>query len=368
MKSVVVRSVSKLWGEARAVADISFEIEQGTLAVLLGPSGCGKSTTLRLIAGLDEPTMGTIEIAGKDVTGLTGSSRGVAMVFQSYALFPHLTVADNITFGLSVRGTPKAEMAVRLAKVAALLGLEPLLRRKPGQLSGGQQQRVALGRALIAEAPVCLLDEPLSNLDAQLRQELRHEIRALQRRLGVTMVYVTHDQTEAMSMADRVILMRGGRIEQNGTPADLYERPATLFTARFIGSAPMTILDLDEGAGGAVIAGAASPPLFAGSGKGRVLGLRPEDIAVDSAGKRGLLHATVTAVEYLGAEALVTCALGDRNILARTRGGAAPTVGAPVSLSWPPSAVHVFDAASGKRLTIECHAAAPTPRLHTLQS
>ena len=370
MKSVVVRSVSKLWGEARAVDDVSFEVEQGTLAVLLGPSGCGKSTTLRMIAGLDEPTSGTIEIAGKDVTGLTGSSRGVAMVFQSYALFPHLTVADNITFGLSVRGTARPEMAARLDKVAALLGLEPLLRRKPSQLSGGQQQRVALGRALIAEAPVCLLDEPLSNLDAQLRQELRHEIRALQQRLGVTMVYVTHDQTEAMSMADRVILMRGGRIEQNGTPADLYERPANIFTARFIGSAPMTFLDLDDGQAdglaGAVIAGTSSPALFAGPGKGRVLGLRPEDIAVDGANKSGLLHATVTAVEYLGAEALVTCALGDRSILARTRGAAAPAVGAQVSLSWLPSAAHVFDAASGKRLTIDSHAATTTPRLHTL--
>ncbi|MDI1345062.1 MAG: ABC transporter ATP-binding protein [Pseudolabrys sp.] len=366
MKSVVVRSVSKLWGEARAVDDVSFEVEQGTLAVLLGPSGCGKSTTLRMIAGLDEPTSGSIEIAGKDVSGLTGSSRGVAMVFQSYALFPHLTVADNITFGLSVRGTPKPEMAARLDKVAALLGLEPLLRRKPSQLSGGQQQRVALGRALIAEAPVCLLDEPLSNLDAQLRQELRHEIRALQQRLGVTMVYVTHDQTEAMSMADRIILMRGGKIEQNGTPADLYERPANIFTARFIGGAPMSFLDLDDGAGGAVIAGTSSPPLFAGPGKGRVLGLRPEDIAVDDAHKSGLLHATVTGVEYLGAEALVTCALGDRSILARTRGAAAPAIGAQVSLSWHPSAAHVFDAASGKRLTIDSHAATPTPRLHTL--
>jgi sn-glycerol 3-phosphate transport system ATP-binding protein len=361
VKSVVVRSVSKLWGEARAVDDVSFEVEQGTLAVLLGPSGCGKSTTLRMIAGLDEPTMGTIEIAGKDVSGLTGSSRGVAMVFQSYALFPHLSVADNITFGLSVRGTAKAEMAARLAKVAALLGLEPLLRRKPTQLSGGQQQRVALGRALIAEAPVCLLDEPLSNLDAQLRQELRHEIRALQQRLGVTMVYVTHDQTEAMSMADRVILMRGGKIEQNGTPADLYERPANIFTARFIGGAPMTFLDLDDGAGGAVIAGATSPPLFAGSGKGRVLGLRPEDIAVDGAGKSGLLHATVTSIEYLGAEALVTCALGDRPVLARTRGAGAPAVGAKVGLSWEPSAAHVFDASSGKRLVTDRGEATTSP-------
>ena len=200
--------------------------------MLLGPSGCGKSTMLRLIAGLDEPTAGSIEIDGRDVRGLTGSARGVAMVFQSYALFPHLSVADNITFGLSVRGMAKAEMAQRLGQIAALLGLETLLRRKPAQLSGGQQQRVALGRALIAEAPVCLLDEPLSNLDAQFRQELRREIRALQQRLGITMIYVTHDQTEAMSMADRVILMRGRthRAERHaGRPlraaGDLVRRP-----------------------------------------------------------------------------------------------------------------------------------------------
>ena len=362
--------MTKSFDATTAVADVSFSVEHGDLTVLLGPSGCGKSTMLRMIAGLEEPTAGTIEIGGRDVAGLTGAARGVAMVFQSYALFPHLSVADNIAFGLSVRRTPKSEIAQRLAKIANVLGLEALLARKPGQLSGGQQQRVALGRALIAEAPVCLLDEPLSNLDAQLRQELRHEIRALQQRLGVTMVYVTHDQTEAMSMADRVILMRGGKIEQNGTPADLYERPANIFTARFIGSAPMTFLDLEDGQAdglaGAVIAGTSSPPLIAGPGKGRVLGLRPEDIAVDGSNKRGLLHAIVTAVEYLGAEALVTCALGDRSILARTRGAAAPAVGAPVSLSWLPSAAHVFDAASGKRLTIDSHAAAPTPRLHTL--
>ena len=199
MQSVVVRSLTKTWGETTAVDDVSFAVLPGQLVVLLGPSGCGKSTTLRLVAGLDEPTAGTIEIGGKDVRGLTGAARGVAMVFQSYALLPHLSAADNITFGLSVRGTPRMEIARRLDRVAELLDLKVLLGRKPGQLSGGQQQRVALGRALIAEAPVCLLDEPLSNLDAQLRQDLRREIRALQQRLRITMIYVTHDQTEAIA-------------------------------------------------------------------------------------------------------------------------------------------------------------------------
>jgi sn-glycerol 3-phosphate transport system ATP-binding protein len=366
MSSVEVRSVTKAWGETRAVDDISFSVAKGELVVLLGPSGCGKSTMLRMIAGLDEPTTGTIAIERRDVAGLTGSARGVAMVFQSYALFPHLTVADNITFGLSVRGTSKQEMGERLARTAALLDLDKLLRRKPAQLSGGQQQRVALGRALIAEAPVCLLDEPLSNLDAQLRQELRHEIRALQQRLGITMIYVTHDQTEAMSMADRVILMRGGRIEQNGQPADLYERPATLFAARFIGGAPMNFLDLDDAPLGAVISGTTGPPLFAGPGRGRVLGLRPEDVAVDRANGRAAFHATVTAVEYLGAEALVSCNLGDRAIQARTRGDGAPPIGTAVGLSWDAAASHVFDAASGKRLNLDACTAALSPQLHSV--
>ncbi len=366
MISVDVRSVTKLWGETRAVDDVSFTVAKGEMIVLLGPSGCGKSTMLRLIAGLDEPTTGRIEIEGRDVGGLTGSARGVAMVFQSYALFPHLTVADNITFGLSVRGIARQDMARRLDKIAALLGLEALLRRKPAQLSGGQQQRVALGRALIAEAPVCLLDEPLSNLDAQLRQELRREIRALQQRLGITMIYVTHDQTEAMSMADRVILMRGGRIEQNGRPADLYERPATLFTARFIGGAPMNFLDLDDGPHGAVLAGTDGPALFADSGRGRVLGLRPEDVTVDTGPGRGRFHATVMAVEYLGAEALLTCMIAERSILARTRGDCAPPVGATVALTWDNSAGHVFDAATGGRLAIETGAGSRSPQLHTI--
>jgi sn-glycerol 3-phosphate transport system ATP-binding protein len=359
---VDVRSVTKAWGATLAVDNVSFSVEQGHLVVLLGPSGCGKSTLLRLIAGLDAPTSGKIEIDGRDVAGLVGSARGVAMVFQSYALFPHLSVEDNITFGLSVRGTSKAEAARRLDKVVSLLGLSALLDRKPGQLSGGQQQRVALGRALIAEAPVCLLDEPLSNLDAQLRQELRREIRALQQRLGITMIYVTHDQTEAMSMADRIILMSGGRIEQNGTPAELYERPESLFAARFIGGAPMSFFDLADGPDGLVIAGTSGPPLFASPGKPCVLGLRPEDVTVDAVGSATKIHARVTAVEYLGADALITCAFGSDVMLAQTRGHVAPAVGAAVALSWDDTAAHVFDKASGKRVALQATAAG-APRL-----
>lgn len=364
MQSVVVRSVSKAWGQTPAVDDVSFAVEQGQLAVLLGPSGCGKSTLLRLIAGLEEPTAGLIEIGGKDVRGLTGAARGVAMIFQSYALLPHLTVADNITFGLSVRGVPRVERAQRLDKIVALLDLQSLLQRKPGQLSGGQQQRVALGRALIAEAPVCLLDEPLSNLDAQLRQELRREIRALQQRLGITMIYVTHDQTEAMSMADRVILMRAGKIEQNGTPAELHQRPENLFVARFVGGAPMNFLDLDDGPTGAVIAGSGGPPVFGGQGRGRVLGLRPEDVVINPGGKEGRFHARVTAIEYLGADALITCKLGNHPVLARVRGALAPPAGAEVALSWDVSAAHIFDSAAGTRITTGNASLSPAIHMH----
>jgi sn-glycerol 3-phosphate transport system ATP-binding protein len=356
MISVDVRAVSKTFGGEPAVNDVSFTVTRGDLVVLLGPSGCGKSTMLRMIAGLDAPTSGAVMIEGGDVRGLTGAARGVAMVFQSYALFPHLTVADNITFGLSVRGIAKAEQARRLDEITALLGLGPLLQRKPAQLSGGQQQRVALGRALIAQAPVCLLDEPLSNLDAQLRQELRREIRALQQRLGITMIYVTHDQTEAMSMADRVVLMKGGRIEQNGRPADLYQRPASLFAGRFIGSAPMNFL----------IAGTAGPALFAASGRGRVLGLRPEDVTVETAANRARFRSAVTAVEYLGGEALVTCVIAGRPIVARTRGDAALAVGTEVGLAWDEAAGHVFDANTGQRLALATFDAAASVQRHAI--
>ena len=253
--AIALERVAKHWGATRAVDDVSFDVEAGTFAVLLGPSGCGKSTTLRLIAGLETVTAGRVRIGGSDVTEAPPSKRNIAMVFQSYALFPHLSVAENILFGLKVRRVPAADRERRLKRVAELLGLDKLLARKPSQLSGGQQQRVALGRAIIAEHPVCLMDEPLSNLDAQLRHDMRREIRALQQKLGITMVYVTHDQTEAMSMADQVVLLREGRVEQDAAPAALYARPATAFAARFIGTPPMNLLRLADGARGAVIRG-----------------------------------------------------------------------------------------------------------------
>jgi sn-glycerol 3-phosphate transport system ATP-binding protein len=316
------------------------------LIVLLGPSGCGKSTTLRLIAGLETVSAGRILIDNTDVTALPPSRRSIAMVFQSYALFPHLSVAENIVFGLKVRRVPAAERATRLARVADLLGLSALLNRKPSQLSGGQQQRVALGRAIIAEKPVCLMDEPLSNLDAQLRAEMRREIRALQRELRITMVYVTHDQTEAMTMADHVILLRAGRIEQDATPATLYAKPASVFAARFIGTPPMNVVTLADARGGAVVRGTDGPVVLDAPGHGVLLGVRPEDVRLtDRAG----VPARVTAVEYLGADSIVTCAVGGEMLALRIAGRTELAEGAPVQLTWSADAIRLFDAASGHR-------------------
>jgi sn-glycerol 3-phosphate transport system ATP-binding protein len=350
VSAISLRGVSKLWGPVTAVDDVSFEAGAGTLVVLLGPSGCGKSTTLRLIAGLERVSRGRIAIGHEDVTDLPPAARHIAMVFQSYALFPHLSVAENIVFGLRVRRVPAADRAKRLARVAELLGLEDLLGRKPAQLSGGQQQRVALGRAIIAEQPVCLMDEPLSNLDAQLRVEMRREIRALQQKLGITMLYVTHDQTEAMTMADQVILLRDGRVEQDAAPADLYARPDTVFAARFIGTPPMNILRLAPGPGGAVVAGTGGPAILAEAGAGLLAGVRPEDVRVDAAGAGGLC-ARVTGVEYLGADSIVTCAVGSERIAVRVQGRPGVAPGADTRLHWPTSALHLFDTATGRRRT-----------------
>jgi sn-glycerol 3-phosphate transport system ATP-binding protein len=339
--AIVAEGMSKHWttaeGRVHAVDRISFSLDEGTLNVLLGPSGCGKSTTLRLVAGLEVADEGTIRIGGRDVTKLPPSQRNIAMVFQSYALFPHLTVAENILFGLRVRKVAPDECDRRLAETASLLGLSSLLARKPGQLSGGQQQRVALGRAIIARAPVCLMDEPLSNLDAQLRAEMRQEIRALQQKLGITMVYVTHDQVEAMSMADRVILLNGGKIEQNGAPVELYETPANAFVARFIGTPPMNLLPLVAGASGAVIEGTDGPAVMPAACAGGSLGVRPEHIRV--AHGRGI-PAAVEGVEYLGGDSLVACRIGRTPVAVRVEGSTALRKGDTAGLEWPAGAQH----------------------------
>ncbi len=357
MSAIAVRNVSKLWGPMRAVDDISFTVDAGTLCVLLGPSGCGKSTTLRLIAGLERADGGHVEIGDVDVTDRPPSRRNIAMVFQSYALFPHLSVAENILFGLKVRKVEPAERARRLTRVADLLGLSGLLDRKPSQLSGGQQQRVALGRAIIAEAPVCLMDEPLSNLDAQLRAEMRLEIRNLQKQLAITMVYVTHDQVEAMSMADRVILMRNGRIEQDGTPADLYQLPASVFAASFIGTPPMNLLDLAHVDAGWVVAGTAGPVLIEGAAPKLRLGIRPEDVRLSVSGG---IAATVQRVEYLGADSILGCTVGSETLVARVPGRVALRAGDVAHVDWPGGAQHFFDADTGLRMPTDAEPAPGT--------
>lgn len=345
MTGIQVDNLFKRWGAVTAVEDVSFATDATEFVALLGPSGCGKSTTLRLVAGLESATSGTIRIGGRDVTDAEPSKRSLSMVFQSYALFPHLTVAGNILFGLSVRGVSKAEQRERLARVVKLLGLGALLERRPAELSGGQQQRVALGRALIAETKVCLLDEPLSNLDAQLRAEMRNEIRALQQRLGIAMLFVTHDQTEAMSMADRIILMRAGHIEQSGAPHELYDRPASTFAARFIGTPPMNVIDLADGQDGRVIAGSDGPAVLPGGAARLQLGLRPEAIVFAGEGQA----AVVETVEYFGADTITACRVGTQRVVVRTAGRPGLAAGAAVHLAWPAAAQHLFSAETGLR-------------------
>jgi sn-glycerol 3-phosphate transport system ATP-binding protein len=325
MSAIQLDRVIKRWGSARAVDGVSLTADEGSLLVLLGPSGCGKSTTLRLIAGLEQPDSGTVMIGGTDVTHLTPAQRKIAMVFQSYALFPHLSVAENIVFGLRVRGVSRAERDARLKRVAGIMGLAQLLDRKPSQLSGGQRQRVALGRSIIAEARVCLMDEPLSNLDAKLRHEMRTEIRALQQRLGMTMVYVTHDQTEAMTMADRVVLMRDGHVEQNGQPEELYGRPATSFTARFIGTPPMNLV----------------------ARGGKLIGIRPEHIRIVSQDGH---PARVKSVEHLGADSIVLCEFEGQPVSVRQDGFSKAAPGDEIRLAWIDRDEHQFDQATGQRV------------------
>lgn len=332
MIAIKLDGAGKRWGTVVALSPSDLLIPAGSFTVLLGPSGCGKTTTLRLIAGLDSASVGRIEINEIDVTRAPPSTRGLSMVFQNYALFPHLNVADNIVFGLQVRKATKQEQSERLKAVLALLGLEKLRDRKPSQLSGGQQQRVALARALVAESRICLMDEPLSNLDAQLRQEMRQELRALQQKLGLTVVYVTHDQTEAMSMADQVVLLNHGRIEQVGSPREMYARPASLFAARFIGTPPMSVMAVV----GNRVSG--SSVAVASGAEATHIAIRPEHVTLD-----GGIAATVTDCEYLGADSLVRCAIGSEQITARIPGQREFSRGQTVGLAWPPDAVHCFN-------------------------
>jgi sn-glycerol 3-phosphate transport system ATP-binding protein len=338
-EAIVMEKLHKGWNGIPAVDGIDLAIEAGSFTVLLGPSGCGKSTTLRLIAGLDDVDSGRILIGGKDVTDQPASSRDLSMVFQSYALFPHLSVAENILFGLKVRRVARAECEQRLKMTADLLGLADYLDRRPSQLSGGQQQRVALGRAIISERPICLMDEPLSNLDAKLRHDMRVELRELQTKLGFSMVYVTHDQIEAISMADKVVLLNQGKIEHAATAQEIYERPASIFTAKFMGTPPMNIMPAS--ALQAAAPNAQLPPVKADT----LVGIRPEAIQLGEGG----VKATIRNIEYLGADTLIDCRIGDAPCLVRVSGGL-PPIGDQLSLTWPKEKVHLFDATSGRRV------------------
>ena len=311
MSSIVIKDVRKAYGRNAVVHGVDLDIAEGEFIVILGPSGCGKSTLLRMIAGLEEISGGQIWIDGKLVNQLEPRERGCAMVFQNYALYPHMTVAENIGYALKVAGVPKAERMKRVAATAKIVGLEAFLDRRPAALSGGQRQRVAMGRAIVREPKVFLFDEPLSNLDAKLRVAMRAEIRRLHRRLGATSVFVTHDQTEAMTLGDRLVVMNGGRIEQVGTPAEVYNRPATRFVANFVGSPSMNLIDGEIDRHGVFVYDEQRRIPLPGTIEARLvgtkatLGVRAEAARLVPAGTPGSLAATVDFVEELGAGRIV---------------------------------------------------------------
>lgn len=352
MSRITLSKVAKAFGAVKVLHDVDLDIAEGELIVFVGPSGCGKSTLLRLIAGLDQPTTGTISIDGKDVTRVAAADRGLAMVFQSYALYPHMTVRQNLAFGLENARMPRAEIDQRIAEAARMLDIAPYLARRPGQLSGGQRQRVAIGRAIVRNPTAFLLDEPLSNLDAELRISTRAELAALHERLSATMIYVTHDQTEAMTLADRIVVLRAGRIEQVGSPLELYNTPANLFVAGFIGAPRMNFLPAKIGetrAGKTAIRLEGAGPLevqaASATAHGEVtVGLRPHHLRLVSDGEGGI-PAQVKLVEALGSETVVhtTTANGD-GMLAVLGGQHKVSAGETVHFRFDAADLHLFGA------------------------
>ncbi len=352
MASVDVVNARKAYGGVEVLHGVSVSIADGEFVTLVGPSGCGKSTLLRMIAGLESVTGGAIKIGGRVVNNLPPKDRDIAMVFQNYALYPHKTVADNMGFALKMRDVAKAEIEVRVRRAAEILDITPYLSRLPRQLSGGQRQRVAMGRAIVRDPKVFLFDEPLSNLDAKLRVQMRAEIKELHQRLKTTTIYVTHDQVEAMTMADRIVVMRDGNVEQSGAPLDLYDRPATLFVAGFIGSPAMNLIK------GSIVGGAApgfvtddgvrlplkSAP--AGSeGKRAVYGVRPEHFSLG-----GTVSAEVSVVEPTGSETQVFARIGGQKVVGVFRGRVATRPGDVLALDPDLGAVHLFDPDTGLRM------------------
>ncbi len=351
---VVLSGVRKSFASFDVIHGIDLEIAEGSFVVFVGPSGCGKSTLLRMIAGLEEVTDGEIEIKGRNVTDLDPSDRGIAMVFQSYALYPHMSVRENLAFGLKMAKTAAAEIETRVKAASGILKIEHLLDRRPGQLSGGQRQRVAIGRAIVRKPDVFLFDEPLSNLDAELRVSMRIEIARLHRELGNTMIYVTHDQTEAMTLADKIVVLRDGRIEQVGTPREVYENPANVFVAGFIGSPRMNLLEAAWTGDGTIrIAGTVIPaPIAAGklsAGDRLTFGVRPEHFVVAEAGAE-TLKAKVDFSEYLGGTQYLYCQLEDgQTVTAEHRSPLAIEAGDTVHLASETTERRFFDA-NGQRL------------------
>ena len=363
MAKVILENVFKVYpGNVTAVHDANLEIEDQEFVVLVGPSGCGKSTTLRMIAGLEEITRGAIYIDGRKVNDVPPKDRDIAMVFQNYALYPHMTVYKNMAFGLKLRRYPKAEIEQRVREAADILGIQDLLERKPKALSGGQRQRVAVGRAIVRKPKAFLFDEPLSNLDAKMRVQMRTEISKLHTRLSSTMIYVTHDQVEAMTMGDRIVVMKDGIIQQVATPMDLYHRPANQFVAGFIGSPPMNFftgtlkidphgLFFDEGAFRVRVEGAPAKDLTDRTGQTIVMGIRPEDIR-DEPGETGVngLQARVEIIEPMGAEVYLYLHSRRHAFVARVSTQGSAEVGRPLALTLNMGKAHFFDSATGAAL------------------
>ena len=353
MANVSMRQVVKNYGSVRAIHGIDIDIGDGEFMALVGPSGCGKSTLLRMIAGLEEITDGDIEIGGTIVNDLPPKQRDIAMVFQNYALYPHMTVSENMAFSLKLAGASAEVRKERVAAAAEILGLGELLERYPRQLSGGQRQRVAMGRAIVRDPKVFLFDEPLSNLDAKLRVAMRAEIKQLHQKLKTTTVFVTHDQVEAMTMADRIVVMNGGRVEQIGTPLELYDEPRNLFVATFIGSPAMNLLEGEVAGGTFRLADGtelALPVADAGTGPA-TCGIRPEHILIDPEG----LEASVVVLEPTGSETQVILKLGNETLTGLFRERIRARPGETIRIALPPASLHLFDKATGLRLARPDH-------------
>ncbi|MBX3028994.1 MAG: sn-glycerol-3-phosphate ABC transporter ATP-binding protein UgpC [Chloroflexi bacterium] len=358
MATVTFDHVWKKYGEVVAVNDLNLEIQDGEFMVLVGPSGCGKTTSLRMIAGLEEISQGDLRIGDRVVNNVPPKDRDIAMVFQSYALYPHMTVRDNLAFGLKLRKTPKDEIERRVKEAAGMLSLDTLLNRKPRELSGGQRQRVALGRAIVREPAVFLMDEPLSNLDAKLRVETRANIARLHQRLKVTTVYVTHDQVEAMTMGQRIAVMSEARLQQVGTPQSLYDHPINRFVAGFIGSPSMNFLPVTvtgEGEGASLKADGLDVPLpadFRSAVKAgnAIMGIRPEHLDLQAAGPAGTLQGNADVVEYLGNEELIHVSAGGNDVVAVVDSAYRVKPGDVLSLKVPLDKIHLFDAETGLSL------------------